>query len=158
MTSKSGSSVHIGSVGGSIQNANIAGRDILSSPVSVESIDEARALLREIQSALTDLAPRIAAELGANSPAVAHLGKASVETLETAVKQINAQMDKRTAKQVHSNLEQVRSMLDLLLKGAVSVPEAVTKAGDSVGGLVARLTDLATKLGQATLWISRFFM
>jgi hypothetical protein len=86
-----------------------------------------------------------------------HLGAASVETLDAAVKQIDPQMDKATAKSVHSKLEQVKSMLDMLLRGAVSVPEAVAKASDSVGGVVSRLTDLAAKLGLATLWISQFF-
>jgi hypothetical protein len=66
MTSKHGSSVHIGSVGGSIQNAIIAGGDVVSSPVSGGTVADAKALLQEVQAALKELAPRIATELGAS--------------------------------------------------------------------------------------------
>jgi hypothetical protein len=147
--------VRIGSVGGSIANSTIAGRDVNAAPAA--AVDDVGRELQEMRATLMALRPQIAAELGAVSPASTHLAEASAATLDDAAAKTSSDIDAPTAGEVKSKLDQVKSMLEMIVNGAVAIPTAVSKAEEGASGLLTKLTELATKAGALALTVGRLF-
>ncbi len=160
MPSKSGASVHIGSVGGSIQNSIITTGDVISASISgqaaVGSSEDARRVLDEVKAALAELMPRITADLAPSSPGAAQIGAAALGTIEAVSAEMKPEMNSEKAAAAGSRLEQAKSLLDMLLKGAQALPDGVAKASEKATSLVSSLTDLGVKVGLAVTWLSHF--
>jgi len=147
--------VRIGSIGGSIANSTIAGRDVNAAHAA--AVDDVGRELEEIRATLMALRPQIAAELGATSPAATHLAEASAATLDDAAAKTSPDIDAPTAGEVKSKLDQVKSMLEMIVNGAVEIPIAVSKAEEGASGVLTKLTELAAKAGTLALTIGRLF-
>lgn len=158
MSSKSDSSISIGSIGGSIQNSIISTGTVsgssISGDASVGAPTDVKQVLDEVKAALAELLPRIAAELAPVSPGAAQIGAAALDTIEAASAEVKPEMNGAGAAATGSKLEQAKSLLDMLLKGAQALPEGVAKASDKAATLVSSLTDLGVKVGLAVTWLS----
>lgn len=148
------SSVTIGNVQGGITNSNIVGHDLNQVAESASAADIQK-ILEEVRQAITALQPRLETELGQANPAAPHLGTATKTTLDAAAKKIEPSMNKEQAKEVHTQLDQAKSMLETIIKGAQTMPGEVTKASSSVGDLINSISGLASKIAIAVQWSSK---